>query len=289
MIGRRHRRLPRRRRRTRCCRWSRTCSWSLPALPLLIIVLGYLPPDTGRSPTILVLSVLGWPWGARVIRAQTLALRGRDFVAAARETGERTLADHRVRDGAERGQPDRRELRRHGAVRDRRPRWRWPSSASPNLNSWSLGTMLYWAREPAGPSARRLVVVRAAGPGGRALGTEPRAAELRHRRARQPAPARRGQPAGSTASGCSPTDPTPVVGPTPRAAAAQPGRVRRLVLPHARCPTSPRSASASGPWSRTATAAGDSTRPRHDPAARRRRRSRCSRSGTSRSSTARRR
>jgi peptide/nickel transport system permease protein len=61
----------------------------LPALPLLIIVLGYLP-HSGLLATAIVLSVLGWAWGARVIRAQTLTLRGRDFVAAARETGERS-------------------------------------------------------------------------------------------------------------------------------------------------------------------------------------------------------
>jgi peptide/nickel transport system permease protein len=59
----------------------------LPALPLLVVILGYLP-HTGQLPTALVLSALGWPWGARVIRAQTLSLRGRDFVAAARESGE---------------------------------------------------------------------------------------------------------------------------------------------------------------------------------------------------------
>jgi peptide/nickel transport system permease protein len=59
----------------------------LPALPLLVVILGYLP-HTGELPTAIVLSVLGWPWGARVIRAQTLSLRGRDFVAAARESGE---------------------------------------------------------------------------------------------------------------------------------------------------------------------------------------------------------
>lgn len=59
----------------------------IPALPLLIILLGYLP-RTGQTATILVLAGLGWPWGARVIRAQTLSIRNRDFVAAARETGE---------------------------------------------------------------------------------------------------------------------------------------------------------------------------------------------------------
>ena len=35
----------------------------IPALPLLIVLLGYLP-QKGRSPTILVLAPLGWPWGA---------------------------------------------------------------------------------------------------------------------------------------------------------------------------------------------------------------------------------
>jgi peptide/nickel transport system permease protein len=62
----------------------------LPALPLLIIVLGFLPKSSGVLPTAVVLSALGWSWGARVIRAQTLTLRGRDFIAAARETGEPT-------------------------------------------------------------------------------------------------------------------------------------------------------------------------------------------------------
>ena len=61
----------------------------LPALPLLVVILGYLP-HAGELATAIVLSGLGWPWGARVIRAQTLTLRNRDYVAAARETGERT-------------------------------------------------------------------------------------------------------------------------------------------------------------------------------------------------------
>jgi peptide/nickel transport system permease protein len=60
----------------------------IPALPLLILLLGYLS-GRGQWPTIIVLSVLGWPWGARVIRAQTLTIRNRDFIAASRESGER--------------------------------------------------------------------------------------------------------------------------------------------------------------------------------------------------------
>ncbi len=61
----------------------------LPALPLLVVMLGYLP-NAGDLPVAIVLSALGWAWGARVLRAQTLALRSSDYVAAARETGERT-------------------------------------------------------------------------------------------------------------------------------------------------------------------------------------------------------
>ena len=55
----------------------------IPALPLLIILLGYLP-QKGQAATILVLAGLGWPWGARLIRARTMAIRSRDFIAAAR-------------------------------------------------------------------------------------------------------------------------------------------------------------------------------------------------------------
>jgi peptide/nickel transport system permease protein len=59
----------------------------LPALPLLIVILAY-EPHAGSLATIIALSAVGWPWGARVIRAQTMSLRNRDFVLAAREVGE---------------------------------------------------------------------------------------------------------------------------------------------------------------------------------------------------------
>jgi len=60
----------------------------LPALPLLVVLFGFLPRASNLLIAI-VLSALGWPWGARVIRAQTLSLSNRDFVLAAREVGER--------------------------------------------------------------------------------------------------------------------------------------------------------------------------------------------------------
>jgi len=61
----------------------------LPSLPLAIILAAYLP-HSGSFGIILVISITSWAWGARVLRAQTLSLRHRDFVEAARATGERT-------------------------------------------------------------------------------------------------------------------------------------------------------------------------------------------------------
>jgi peptide/nickel transport system permease protein len=64
----------------------------LPALPLLIVIAGFLPSvGNGNDWLIgLVIAVTGWAWGARVLRAQTLSLRSRDYVESARIAGERT-------------------------------------------------------------------------------------------------------------------------------------------------------------------------------------------------------
>jgi peptide/nickel transport system permease protein len=59
----------------------------IPALPLIIIITGQLP-DAGGITVALVISLTGWAWGSRVLRAQTLSLRRRDFVEAARANGE---------------------------------------------------------------------------------------------------------------------------------------------------------------------------------------------------------
>jgi peptide/nickel transport system permease protein len=116
----------------------------IPALPLLIILLGYLP-QKGQLATIVVLSGLGWPWGARLIRAQTLAIRGRDFVAASRETGERTwriLAAEIV--------PN--EVSLIAASFVNTVLYAIGASVAlafiglADLSSWSLGSMLYWAQ-----------------------------------------------------------------------------------------------------------------------------------------------
>ena len=63
----------------------------LPALPLLIVITGFLPKDGNPSDLLigLIIAVTGWAWGARVLRVQTLSLRSRDFVKSARIIGER--------------------------------------------------------------------------------------------------------------------------------------------------------------------------------------------------------
>ncbi len=63
----------------------------LPALPLLIVVFGFLPPSSGSNDLLIgfIISITGWAFGARVLRAQTLSLRNRDYVESARIVGER--------------------------------------------------------------------------------------------------------------------------------------------------------------------------------------------------------
>jgi peptide/nickel transport system permease protein len=58
----------------------------LPGLPLAIVIAAYLP--AGPATVAFVLVITGWAWNARVLRAQTLMLRQRDFIAAAVVSGE---------------------------------------------------------------------------------------------------------------------------------------------------------------------------------------------------------
>lgn len=59
----------------------------IPGLPLMIIITS----QQENSSLLLVAAILaatGWAWGGRVLRAQTMSLRNRDFVQAARANGE---------------------------------------------------------------------------------------------------------------------------------------------------------------------------------------------------------
>lgn len=62
----------------------------IPALPLIILIAAFIPGGGGPLAVALVVSLTGWAWGSRVIRAQTMSLRDRDFVQAARATGKST-------------------------------------------------------------------------------------------------------------------------------------------------------------------------------------------------------
>lgn len=62
----------------------------IPALPLVIVLAGYLR-SAGTVVVSVVIAVTAWPWTARILRAQTLSLRRRDYVLASRIAGESTL------------------------------------------------------------------------------------------------------------------------------------------------------------------------------------------------------
>jgi peptide/nickel transport system permease protein len=64
---------------------------ALPGLPLLIVIDSYLPVNSRSNSLVigLIISLTGWAWGARVLRAQTMSLRNRDFVESSRIIGEK--------------------------------------------------------------------------------------------------------------------------------------------------------------------------------------------------------
>ncbi|GAA3454293.1 ABC transporter permease [Dactylosporangium matsuzakiense] len=61
----------------------------IPGLLLIIIICTSLPRVNDLT-VALVIGLTSWSWGSRVLRAQTLSLRRRDYVDAARATGEKT-------------------------------------------------------------------------------------------------------------------------------------------------------------------------------------------------------
>ncbi|HET9848441.1 MAG TPA: ABC transporter permease [Candidatus Dormibacteraeota bacterium] len=65
---------------------------AIPGLPLLIVLADYMP-SAGSSVFLVaaIIAVTAWAYTARTLRAQTLSLRNRDFVEAARVSGEGPL------------------------------------------------------------------------------------------------------------------------------------------------------------------------------------------------------
>ena len=62
----------------------------IPLFPLLIIIATYVQ-NAGTMVLVLVLTLTGWSYTARQLRAQALSLRNRDFLLAARVRGERRM------------------------------------------------------------------------------------------------------------------------------------------------------------------------------------------------------
>ena len=62
----------------------------LPALPLAIVLAAFLPYK-GPLTVGFVTVITGWSWGARVLRSQTLTMRNREFVEAAKVSGESSM------------------------------------------------------------------------------------------------------------------------------------------------------------------------------------------------------
>lgn len=58
-----------------------------PQLPLLIVLAAFLG-QVGSMVITVLLGLTSWPWGARVIRSQTMALRNKEFILSAEVMGE---------------------------------------------------------------------------------------------------------------------------------------------------------------------------------------------------------
>jgi peptide/nickel transport system permease protein len=61
----------------------------IPPIPLLVVMSGYVQ-DRGTTTMIVVLALVLWAFEARILRAQALSLKSRDFIDAARASGEKT-------------------------------------------------------------------------------------------------------------------------------------------------------------------------------------------------------
>jgi peptide/nickel transport system permease protein len=61
----------------------------IPAIPLLVVISGFMK-NRGMWTMVIVLAAVLWSFEARILRGQALSLKNRDFVLAAKATGEST-------------------------------------------------------------------------------------------------------------------------------------------------------------------------------------------------------
>jgi peptide/nickel transport system permease protein len=62
---------------------------TIPAIPLLVVASGYLK-NRGMTTMVVVIALVLWAFEARILRAQALSLKNRDFILAAKAAGEST-------------------------------------------------------------------------------------------------------------------------------------------------------------------------------------------------------
>jgi peptide/nickel transport system permease protein len=62
---------------------------TIPAIPLLVVVSGYLK-NKGMGTMLVVIALVLWAFEARILRGQALSLKNRDFILAAKAAGEST-------------------------------------------------------------------------------------------------------------------------------------------------------------------------------------------------------
>ena len=92
----------------------------IPTLPLVIVIIADVKSN-GLGPLIVVIALTSWAAAARVLRAQTLSVRNREYVLAARAAGRARLADRVRRDHAQRAADHRVQLHLRHDLRDPHP------------------------------------------------------------------------------------------------------------------------------------------------------------------------
>lgn len=63
----------------------------VPGLPLMVVLAAYMPGGGGIWMVVVVISITGWAGGARLKRAQIMTLRNREYIQAARLSGDGTF------------------------------------------------------------------------------------------------------------------------------------------------------------------------------------------------------
>jgi len=123
----------------------------IPGLPLIIVIASFVHA-TGVWPTVMVIAFVSWAASARVLRAQTLSVRNREYVLAARAGGERAWRIMLL-EICERTAGHRLAVHLLDDLRDLDPgRARVPGLADPNQLTW--GNILFYAQNDEALSKR---------------------------------------------------------------------------------------------------------------------------------------